>query len=266
MQDGIVRPDIVQGTEIPAYYGFVAKYKQSPYNYVVVIRGTQLAAEWNSDFEDQAVTYAEVQDGGKVVKGFYDLYESARLLVPDGVQSSTKQPLALKDVAKDPSLALPETGKYFTVITGHSLGAALTELHAVTTINTSNGGCGEVQVYSFAAPNVGDFDFAKKYYTTVKENYRVHNKPDVVPSGPLNPDLLDPYFQIADGIEINSEDYPEIYYNTDTKENQQKSTGCAHVLPTYLYVIEKNAGLNPDPSMLNAMDCNCLSAKKPFVR
>lgn len=260
MQDGIVMPGRVQGTEMPAYYGFVAKYKQSPYNYVIVIRGTELAPEWNSDFEDEAVPYAEVQDGGKVVKGFYDLYESARLLVPDGVQSSTQQPLNLKDVAKDPSLALPEAGKYFTVITGHSLGAALTELHAVTTINTSKGACGEVQVYSFAAPNVGDLKFATKYYNTVKENYRVHNKPDLVPGGPLNPDLLDPYFQIADGIEINSEDYPEVFYKTDTDKDKQQSTGCAHVLPTYLYVIEKKAGMDPVPSMLNAMGCSCRSS------
>lgn len=260
MTDGIATSGKVSGNQELVYYGFIAKYKVSPYNYVVVIRGTEANAEWSSDLDDQPVPYEELGGNANVVKGFYDLYRSAQLLMPPDVQLNTPKQISLSEAAASPTVVMPDAGKVFTVITGHSLGGALAHLYASATVNTSSGNCGEIQVYSFAAPNVGDANFAIDYDIKVKECYRIHNKRDVVPQSPGN--LQDPYYQVAHGIEIDSKDYDEIYYLTDNQDDTNKTVGCAHILPSYLFVMETKAGLKPNKEMLyvNA-SCDCRSGK-----
>ena len=258
----IVMNDTVIGLGVPVYYGFVAKYQQSPYNYVIAIRGTEADVEWASDMDDVPVAFPDLELGGKVVKGFCDLYESANLVAPPDVQNNTLPLLHLKDVAAMPSLAFPDAQKVPTVVTGHSLGAALATLYAYGTANTSSGNCGNLIVYTYASPNVGNGLFAIRYSLTVLENYRIYNVPDLVPHLPLNiTDKSDPYIQVAGGFEINSLNYPAVQQATNLG-NIVAAVGCAHVLPTYLYVLEEMKGNDADPDMLNSEGCNCKAASK----
>jgi triacylglycerol lipase len=262
----IVMNDTVKGSGKPVYYGFVAKYKQSPYNYVIAIRGTEADTEWASDMDDLPVEFAEYQTGGKakVVKGFYDLYESATLVAPPDVQNKTLPLLRLKDVAAMPTLAMPDVAKVSTVVAGHSLGAALATLYAAGTAKTSAGGCGDLIVYTYASPNVGNGLFAIIYALTVFKNYRIYNAPDLVPHLPVNiVDKSDPYIQVAGGFEINSLNYPAVKHMTNPLDfgDLLPAIGCAHVLPTYLYVLENLAGGDVNPDILNSENCACRQSK-----
>lgn len=258
----VVMNDTVDGKGQPVYYGFVAKYQQSPYNYVIAIRGTEADTEWASDLDDAPVAFPDLELGGNVVKGFCDLYESATLVAPPDVKNDTLPLLRLKDVAAMPSLAFPDAQKVPTVVSGHSLGAALATLYAYGTANTSSGNCGQLMVYTYASPNVGDGFFAIRYSLTVWENYRIYNVPDVVPNLPLNiTDKSDPYVQVAGGFEINSLNYPAVKQATGLGDLAD-AIGCAHVLPTYLYVLEQMGGNDVDSAMLNSEDCKCKAAPK----
>lgn len=246
-----------------AYFGFVAQNKNAPYNYVIAIRGTEAGAEWFDDDLINPLPFKDLANGGQVPAGFLTLFESGQLLKPSGVDSNTLPLLKLKDVAANPTWAMPDAGKVPTVVCGHSLGCALATLYAISTANNSGGQSGDLTVYTYASPMVGDQTFVNTYNSSPLQTFRICNVQDAVPTLPIwpGPNLQNLYVQVAGEYPIDSSKYPEIYYATDTDSDQKKTLGCAHVLPTYLYVLEKLASMNPNQNMLNAMACGCLSSK-----
>lgn len=257
--------DTIIGIQL-GYYGFIAQNKNAPYNYVMAIRGTQAAVEWFDDALINPLPFKDVANGGQVAAGFLALFESGLLVTPPDVKNGTLPLLKLKDVAANPTWAMPDAGKVPTVISGHSLGSALATLYAISTANNSGGQSGDLSVYTFASPMVGDQTFANTYNNSPLQNYRICNIQDKIPTLPIWPIPLpnvpippNIYEQVGGEYPIDSSKYPEIYNKLDTKEDQQKAKGCAHVLPTYLYVLEKMASMNPNQDMLNADGCGCLS-------
>lgn len=250
--------DAVIGIQF-AYFGFIAQNRNAPYEYVMAIRGTQAEVEWIDDALINPLPFKDVTNGGQVVAGFLALFESGWLATPADVKIGTLPRLRLKDVAANPTWAMPDAGKVPMVICGHSLGSALATLYAISTANNSGGNCGDLSVYTFASPMVGDQTFANTYNNSPLENYRICNIQDVIPTLPIwNKDNKNIYVQVDGEVQIDSSKYPEIYHQKDNDDDKTKTNGCAHVLPTYLYVLEKMANMNPNQDMLNPDGCGCL--------
>jgi len=76
---------------------------------------------------------------------------------------------------------------YPLYVTGHSLGHALAVFAAVTAdlqVYSGGGLTGQVQMYSFAGPRVGDATFSSAYDFLLPASFRVVNLSDVVPVVP----------------------------------------------------------------------------------
>jgi len=111
------------------FYGFVAA-GGDPRTAVVALRGTVGAAEWWDDLHWDLVPFPQVTDGGKVARGFSDIYSTYGTMTPGQPQAARASATFAADVAHaaasglgaglDP--ALP------TVVCGHSLGGALATL------------------------------------------------------------------------------------------------------------------------------------------
>jgi len=222
--------------QTPSYYGFIAKSLAAPYNYVVALRGTLTWEEWYDDFDDFRTAFDRAPNGGYVASGFYTIFQSLTLNVPNQGPAN----LRLVDAASEPSLTFAgDTGKVPVVVAGHSLGAALATMYAAYMANSGPNGQG-LSVYTYASPKVGDGTFAAMYNAAVPENYRIYNKPDIVPHVPIDPDIFDPYVQVAGGYEIDSKNYKTV----------RRSLECYHSLKTYLFVL----GGGADPGIL-ASNC-----------
>lgn len=101
---------------------------------------------------------------GDVHTGFSDSYQAIAQQV--------------RDAAKKLNPALP------CYITGHSLGGALATLAALDLALHLPHLKPRIQLYTYAAPRVGDPTFAAKYTQLIPNNYRVINLADAVPLGP----------------------------------------------------------------------------------
>lgn len=139
---------------------------------VVVLRGTQSVQEWVEDvlgsayqlpvplawFEHDSLKLAKADAGFLIAYAF--LYEQ---VLAAAKAFDTSQPC---------------------YVTGHSLGAALAVLAALSIdLQVYDGGGlnGRVQMINFAGPRVGDPTFADAYDALLPESYRVANLSDVVP-------------------------------------------------------------------------------------
>jgi len=203
------------------FYGFVAA-GGDPRTAVVALRGTVCAAEWWDDLHWDLVPFTQVPDGGKVARGFLDIYSTYGTMTPGQQQGARASATFAADVAQaaasglqaglDP--ALP------AVVCGHSLGGALaTLLVADLTANTPL----KPQAWTFASPRVGDADFAGRYGGLSTVSWRIYNQADVVPYFPV--DAAGSYQPVTAGYAINS------------LGKAKWSLRCAHALSTYLHVL-----------------------------
>src|SRR5215472_4915183 len=203
------------------FYGFVAA-GCDPRTAVVALRGTVGTAEWWDDLHWDLVPFTQVPDGGKVARGFSEIYSTYGTMTPGQPQGARASATFAADVAHaaasglgaglDP--ALP------TVVCGHSLGGALaTLLVADLTANTPL----RPQAWTFASPRVGDSAFAGRYGGLSTVSWRIYNQADVVPYFPV--DAAGSYQPVNAGYAINS------------LGKAKWSLRCAHALSTYLHVL-----------------------------
>jgi hypothetical protein len=175
-----------------------------------VFRGTIGVFDWIDDFEFRLVNFTDVPNGGRTEDGFTQLYNSLSVRIPGSTeQSSLKEQMA----ALGSGLSL--------TVAGHSLGGALAILHAA--VVASSDPSIELELYTFAAPMVGNATFVATFEKLVPNSYRIYNKPDIVPT---LPSAWLGYEQVNTGIQINSQLYPI-----------KHSLECYHSLLTYLYVL-----------------------------
>ena len=212
------------------FYGFVAA-GGDPQTAVVALRGTVGAAEWWDDLHWDLVPFTQVPDGGKVARGFLDIYSTYGTMTPGQQQGARASATFAADVAQaaasglqaglDP--ALP------AVVCGHSLGGALaTLLVADLAANTPL----KPQAWTFASPRVGDAAFAGRYGGLSTVSWRIYNQADVVPYFPV--DAAGRYQPVTAGYAINS------------LGKAKWSLRCAHALSTYLHVLSPGTvPLNP---------------------
>jgi hypothetical protein len=179
--------------------------------------------EWWDDFHWDLVPFTKIPDGGKVARGFYDIYTTFGTMTP-GQQHSTPAPATFAtDIARAATENLPaevDPGGLPIVVTGHSLGGALaTLLVADLTANTPL----KPQAWTFASPRVGDAAFAARYGAMSTVSWRIYNQVDVVPYFPV--DTAGSYQPVTTGYAINS------------LGKAKWSLGCAHALNTYMHVL-----------------------------
>jgi predicted lipase len=131
---------------------------------VVAFRGTSDLKDWKDDFDVLPEAYRPVENYGTVHQGFQLVYQS----LADSVER-------LLEAAKLDSKRL--------ILTGHSLGAALSELAAPDILHHSGLGV-TPEVQNFAGPRVGLPDFAKAFSAEIGTCFRVVNEWDIVPQLP----------------------------------------------------------------------------------
>ena len=211
------------------FYGFVA-VGGDPVTAVVALRGTASPTEWWDDMHWRLVPFTSVSDGGKVAEGFFDVYRTFGTMtpgVPATSQASTAFAVEVADAIVSFASGLDPTMP--TIVSGHSLGAALgTLLVADLAANTPI----KPQAWTFASPHVGDATFAARYGGLSRVSWRIYNLVDVVPYFPA--DSADHYQPVTAGYAINS------------LGKARWSLSCAHALNTYLHVLSPTTvPLNP---------------------
>jgi hypothetical protein len=143
------------------FFGFVLT---SDTHNIIVFRGTSNPKEWIANFQANQSNY--VQGGvnrGRVHTGFLRLY--------------TQLSPQVQRAAKQFKPALP------CFVTGHSLGGALATL-ATTDLTHNNRALQNIQLYSYAAPRIGDGAFANYINTIAPNTFRIINLSDIVPMVP----------------------------------------------------------------------------------
>eukprot|EP01096_Ripella_sp_DP13-Kostka_P016170 TRINITY_DN778_c0_g1_i1.p1 TRINITY_DN778_c0_g1~~TRINITY_DN778_c0_g1_i1.p1 ORF type:complete len:316 (+),score=138.24 TRINITY_DN778_c0_g1_i1:61-1008(+) len=145
-----------------SFVGFDAANK----TIVVSFRGSTNLQDWIVDLNSIVKVPYKSVPGAEVGKGFNDMYNQLQPAIFSTVQSLVKQ---------NPT--------YQVVVTGHSLGAALSVLCAVDLV--TSGTVKNVTVYNYGCPRVGNQAFSNYYHSYVPITYRVVNGHDIVPHLPL---------------------------------------------------------------------------------
>jgi len=133
----------------------------------VIFRGTESVADWFKDAQAHQVRYdlPNIEGGGKVHKGFYELYQSLR--APLLRQLDNHQ------------------GITTLTITGHSLGAAMAMVACPDLVANALPGQDQRCIqYNLAGPRAGDPEFADFNDRADTPIYRVVNSCDLVPEVP----------------------------------------------------------------------------------
>jgi hypothetical protein len=135
---------------------------------VVAFRGSEYFQDWLDDFDFSPTPYSPIPGRGTVHQGFQIVYESVRESVRSTVEKLVKAGAGgLKEI----------------LITGHSLGGALSGLAAPDLLNDIASKLAPI-VYTWAEPRVGHPDYVRFFDTRVNICYRVVNLWDVVPHLP----------------------------------------------------------------------------------
>jgi triacylglycerol lipase len=161
--------NLVKGVK-KVYFGFALEATDGSENCIIALRGTQDLFEWLMDAAFVQVPIPMVWINGAKLElanahfGFLFLYAF----------------LAGQITAAAARLRQLQT----CYVTGHSLGAALAVLTALTLGTLCfplAGVSGKVQMYNFAGPRVGDSPFVAAYNHFVPYSFRVTNLADLVP-------------------------------------------------------------------------------------
>ena len=187
--------------------------------------------------------------GGEVESGMYDMYCSLSLSTPAQPQLTPFSKFLASLATTRP-----------IVLTGHSLGGALTTFTAADIVQLAvPPAAGNLLIYSIASPRVGNADFAAAFNAKVANNFRIYNIRDYVPT--LPPEDLG-YVHVNTALpqpELDSWQYP-IYHGWDPV----KAAECYHSHAGYNYMLTALAGLTPDTAEL--LTCYAPTAKTGSVQ
>jgi triacylglycerol lipase len=155
------------------YFGFALEAADSSGNCVIALRGTKNPYEWfiNAKFEQIAHISFLARDSFAnpvlVHSGFFILFAFLKHQIMTTFEQFTN----------------PQT----IYVTGHSLGAALA-VHAALALGNEGlkggGSTGQIQMYNYAGPRVGNPAFVTVYNSLIPYSYRIVNQADVVPIVP----------------------------------------------------------------------------------
>jgi hypothetical protein len=245
--------DFLLGREDPQFYGIVCFEKANPDSRIIAIRGTVGAIEWIDDAFIIPVPFRQVPSAGRVAQGFDKIYTTLQVvkrpLVPAGAMMAEAVPEPFSGSFGDQleQLAISrEVERGFrasvadvrerpqrpTVVTGHSLGAALTTLFVLE--NATKGKFDIQTSCTFASPRVGNMEFVRTFNQLPVNSWRIVNTLDIVPKYPPSlPPFLD-YDQVDTEYPFSSASFA------------RSGVGCWHSLATYLHSLDGSYPLLPE--------------------
>jgi len=141
---------------------------------VLAFRGTQSAANWDTNCQTGMVHPGDTDSRLRVHQGFYSAFER----LSDG-EKGIREQIRAKTPANVP-----------IYITGHSLGGALAQIATAVLGNDQIAAC-----YTFGSPRVGNYIFD---LWVKPPSYRVINYADIVPQVPIPVPFVMPYRHSGD--------------------------------------------------------------------
>jgi hypothetical protein len=235
------------------FYGIVAHGVADPNSRIIAIRGTEGALEWIDDAAAIPVPFRQVPSAGRVAAGFDKIYDTLKVVKrtlpgaparPEGVAPETfsgsfadqLEQLALSREAERgmaPAVAEGRSRQIRpTIVTGHSLGAALATLFVME--NHAKHKFDIAALCTFASPRVGNMEFVHLFNQLPIDSWRIVNMRDVVPKLPPHIPIVLDYGHVDIGCAFNSSDF--------AKNNLL----CWHTMETYLHWLDKNSPLLPE--------------------
>jgi lipase (class 3) len=234
---------------VPKFYGFVARDKATQRNFVLAIRGTEGAIEWFDDAACYLVPFAQLRHTGRVAHGFDRVYSTMKIVQhPDtAVELMKAGPLAelqgsfgdqlealhkrleeearIKNAAVAVNAAKGRPDRPY-VVTGHSLGAALTTLFVME--NEAKQKFDIAISCTFASPRVGNMEFVRAFNLLPITSWRIVNRWDLVPKLPIHIPV------ILDFEHVNTA------YEFSSKGMVKANPVCWHAIETYLHLLDAN--------------------------
>jgi Lipase (class 3) len=250
----IIMSDFLFKIEDPKFYGIVVHETANPDNRIIAIRGTEGVVEWLDDAASIVmVPFKQAPSAGRVAYGFDKIYTSMKVVA---VPRAAQAPAAV--VEPEPEL----TGSFGdqleqlavrretergvvrefaqgrtrrerpTVVTGHSLGAALTTLFV---LEESLKHKFDISLIStLASPKVGNGEFKQVFDALPLTSWRIFNIRDVVPKVPPTiPFILD-------------YEHVDVASSFDSWLFAKKNLGCYHNIDTYLHSLNRGIPLAPE--------------------
>jgi hypothetical protein len=174
--------DFILNLEKPQFYGIVTHSIDNPDLRVIAIRGTQGPLEWIDDGDAIPVPFRQVPFAGRVAYGFDKIYSTLKVVkrtlpgvfsrvetaAPETFSGSFADQLEQLAISRESerNLAPPlaermERPNRPTIVTGHSLGAALSTLFVME--NSAKGKFDIGTLCTFASPRVGNMDFVRLF-------------------------------------------------------------------------------------------------------
>ena len=251
----ILMSDFILDDEIPKFYGIVVHAIDNPDSRIIAIRGTGGGIEWLDDAFAIPVPFRQVPSAGRVAAGFDKIYSTLKVVkrplpAPPGAPAPAAaaapetftgsfadqlEQLALSREAER-SVAPAQAGGARrhrpTIVTGHSLGAALTTLFVIE--NDSKHKFDISALCTFASPRVGNMEFVHLFNQLPIDSWRIVNIRDVVPKLPVRIPILLDYDQVDTACPFDSSKFAK------------NSLVCWHSMDTYLHSLDNTYPLLPE--------------------
>ena len=239
--------------EEPKFYGSVAHGIQDPQSRVIAIRGTEGAIEWLDDGDAIPIPFRQVPTAGRVACGFDRIYSSLKVIkrrlpgeaprtaeaAPETFSGSFADQLESLALSREAArgvvaLATDRGGRPSrpTVVTGHSLGSALTTLFALE--NSIKGKFDISTLCTFASPRVGNMEFVRTFNQLPLTSWRIVNTLDIVPKLPPHIPVLLDYDHVDNESSFSS------------AGAAKKTLGCSHAMETYLHWLDGTSPVRED--------------------
>jgi hypothetical protein len=251
--------DFIFNAEELKFYGIVVHEVANPDSRIVAIRGTEGAVEWVDDAAAIPVPFRQVPSAGRVACGFDKIYSTIKVIkrrlpkspaVPGQAQSQVaaqagpetftgsfadqlEQEVVSREAERGVVAPLAE-GRTRpvrpTIVTGHSLGAALATLFVME--NDSKRNFDVSTLCTFASPRVGNMEFVHLFNKLPIDSWRIFNSRDLVPRLPLSFPIFLDYGHI------------DAAYPFDSSGFAKNNPVCWHTLETYLHSLDANSPLS----------------------
>jgi hypothetical protein len=252
--------DFILNIKEPEFYGIVVHGKEGvndPDSRIIAIRGTEGAIEWIDDAAAIPIPFRQVPSAGRVATGFDTIYSSLkvvkRILPKDRELAAAAAPGApvaaetfsgsfaeqLEQLAISREVArgvAPQAGtgrrQRPTVVTGHSLGGALTTLFVME--NATRHKFDISTLCTFASPRVGNKEFARLFDQLPIDSWRIVNTLDLVPKLPPHIPVLLDYDHVDTGYPFSSKSFA------------RNNLVCWHAMETYLHWLDASSPVRPE--------------------
>jgi triacylglycerol lipase len=230
---------------VPKFYGIVARDKSTRREFVLAIRGTEGAIEWFDDAACYLVPFSQMRHTGRVAHGFDRVYSTMKIeqhpstAGPKMMQAGALPELqgsfgdqleqlhlrleSVAEVKATVSLVKGRPERPY-IVTGHSLGAALTTLFVME--NEQKKKFDISNSCTFASPRVGNMDFVRAFNALPIASWRIVNRLDLVPKLPIHIPI------VLDFEHVNTA------YEFSSKGMVKANAVCWHSIETYLHLLD----------------------------